>query len=89
MERGLGIIFCLMFFSRTSAYGPGIEPTGPIINAPANFTVETFSAGKGNVEVTVEDPRGTSLPVCKMMKMLYGFSSTNKAKCPSYGTGGH
>jgi len=45
------------------AYGPGIEPTGPIVSAPANFTVETFSAGKGNVDVTVDDPKGNKLPV--------------------------
>lgn len=45
------------------AYGPGIEPTGPIVGAPANFTVETFSAGKGNVDVTVDDPKGNKLPV--------------------------
>ena len=34
-------------FFRVRCYGPGIEPTGPIVNAPANFTVETFAAGKG------------------------------------------
>lgn len=33
---------------RVRAYGPGIEPVGPVVGAPANFTVETFSAGKGN-----------------------------------------
>ncbi|XP_014206619.1 filamin-A [Copidosoma floridanum] len=48
---------------RVRAYGPGIEPTGPVTDAPANFIVETFSAGKGNVEVTVEDPKGAKLPV--------------------------
>lgn len=32
---------------RVRAYGPGIEPKGPVVNAPANFTVETFAAGKG------------------------------------------
>lgn len=31
-------------------YGPGVEPTGPIMDAPANFTVETFSAGKGEIQ---------------------------------------
>jgi filamin len=40
-----------------------VEPTGPVVGAPANFTVETFSAGKGNVEVIVEDPRGQKIPV--------------------------
>ncbi|XP_035783298.1 filamin-A-like isoform X6 [Anopheles albimanus] len=44
--------------SRVRAYGPGIEPTGPTVGAPANFTVETFSAGKGNVEVAVQNPNG-------------------------------
>ncbi|XP_035783297.1 filamin-A-like isoform X5 [Anopheles albimanus] len=43
---------------RVRAYGPGIEPTGPTVGAPANFTVETFSAGKGNVEVAVQNPNG-------------------------------
>ena len=53
------------------AYGPGIEPTGPIIGAPANFTVETFSAGKGNVEVFVEDPKGNKLPVIISIMITY------------------
>lgn len=47
--------------SRVRAYGPGVEPTGPVVGAPANFTVETFSAGKGNVEVSVEDPSGQKI----------------------------
>lgn len=38
------------------AYGPGIEPIGPVVGAPANFTVETFSAGKGVVDVEIEGP---------------------------------
>lgn len=44
--------------NRVRAYGPGIEPTGPTVGAPANFTVETFSAGKGNVDVAVHNPNG-------------------------------
>ncbi|XP_043250796.1 filamin-A isoform X1 [Colletes gigas] len=46
--------------SRVRVYGPGIEP-GVVAGAPANFTVETFSAGKGNVDVIVEDPEGHKL----------------------------
>lgn len=30
-------------------YGPGVERDGNIVDAPANFTVETFSAGKGKI----------------------------------------
>ncbi|XP_063707051.1 filamin-A isoform X3 [Culicoides brevitarsis] len=48
---------------RVRAYGPGIEPTGPVVDAPANFTVETFSAGKGKVEIEVINPHGGHEPV--------------------------
>lgn len=34
-----------------------------MVSAPAKFTVETFSAGSGNVEVNVENPKGQLLPV--------------------------
>uniref|UniRef100_A0A1A9V6E1 Calponin-homology (CH) domain-containing protein n=1 Tax=Glossina austeni TaxID=7395 RepID=A0A1A9V6E1_GLOAU len=43
---------------RVRAYGPGIEPVGPVVGAPANFTVETFSAGKGLVDVEIVSPDG-------------------------------
>lgn len=33
------------------------------MGAPANFTVETFSAGKGQVDVIVENPKGQKEPV--------------------------
>ncbi|XP_067618137.1 filamin-A isoform X2 [Eurosta solidaginis] len=44
--------------NRVRAYGPGIEPIGPVVGAPANFTVETFSAGKGSVDVEIISPKG-------------------------------
>ncbi|XP_059469559.1 filamin-A isoform X2 [Neocloeon triangulifer] len=49
--------------NRVRAYGPGIEPTGPVVGAPANFTVETFSAGKGQVDIAVKNPAGQAEPV--------------------------
>ncbi len=36
----------------------GIEPTGNHVDAPAKFHVETFAAGKGNVDVIVINPKG-------------------------------
>lgn len=36
----------------------GIEPTGNRVMRPAVFTVDTFSAGQGQVTVYVEDPEG-------------------------------
>ncbi len=41
----------------------GIEPTGNCVGAPARFTVETFSAGRGDVEITVLNPKGVKEPV--------------------------
>ncbi|XP_072402901.1 filamin-A isoform X4 [Diabrotica undecimpunctata] len=48
--------------NKVRVYGPGIEPTGPVVGAPAIFTVETFSAGRADVEVIVENPRGQREP---------------------------
>ncbi|GFV00221.1 filamin-A [Trichonephila clavipes] len=49
--------------NRVRCYGPGIEPTGVNVGAPTMFTVETFSAGKGKVEVFIENPKGKLEPV--------------------------
>uniref|UniRef100_W5NEM8 Filamin A n=1 Tax=Lepisosteus oculatus TaxID=7918 RepID=W5NEM8_LEPOC len=43
---------------KARAYGPGIEPTGNVVMKKAEFTVETISAGMGEVLVYVEDPAG-------------------------------
>ncbi|XP_072751172.1 filamin-like isoform X3 [Anoplolepis gracilipes] len=71
---------------RVRAYGPGIEPTGPIVGAPANFTVETFSAGKGNVDVIVDDSKGNKLPVDirfnKDRNLTYSVSYIPKTEGP-------
>jgi filamin len=45
--------------ARVKAYGPGLEPTGNVVGAPARFIVETAGAGKGDVQVVVTSPRGT------------------------------
>ena len=39
--------------SKVKAYGPGLEPKGLVAKAPANFTVETFGAGDGELAVKV------------------------------------
>ncbi|XP_077979659.1 filamin-A-like [Glandiceps talaboti] len=43
---------------KVRAYGPGIEAEGNAVSKPTNFTVETFSAGSGKVEVIIENPQG-------------------------------
>ncbi|XP_053303290.1 filamin-B [Pleuronectes platessa] len=44
---------------KARAYGPGIEPTGNRVRRPAVFTVDTFSAGQGQVTVYLDHPDGT------------------------------
>ncbi|XP_061544524.1 filamin-B [Phycodurus eques] len=44
---------------KARAYGPGIEPTGNRVLRPAVFTVDTFSAGQGQVTVYLDHPGGT------------------------------
>lgn len=43
---------------RILVFCPGIEPTGNVVMKKAEFTVETISAGMGEVLVYVEDPAG-------------------------------
>ncbi|XP_075902044.1 filamin-A isoform X1 [Nelusetta ayraudi] len=43
---------------KARAYGPGVEPVGNVVMKKATFTVETISAGMGEVLVYVEDPAG-------------------------------
>lgn len=50
-------------YYRVRAYGPGIEPRGPQIRIQTGFTVETFSAGNGEIDVKVENPKGIMEPV--------------------------
>lgn len=65
-------------------YGPGVEPNGPVVGQPTNFTVETFSAGKGNVEVMVEDAAGQNIPVDLRFNndrnLTYSISYTPRAE---------
>ncbi|XP_015175448.1 PREDICTED: filamin-A isoform X4 [Polistes dominula] len=72
--------------NRVRAYGPGIESVGPVVGVPANFTVETFSAGKGNVEVFVEDPKGNTVPADvrfnKDRNLTYAVSYTPRIEGP-------
>ena len=63
---------------KVRAYGPGLEPTGVVANAPANFTVETFGAGDGELAVDVTGPDGNKVP-CEMIfnndrKLTYSCS---------------
>ena len=68
---------------RVRCYGPGIQAKGVTVGAPTNFTVETFSAGEGKVEVFAQDPKGNSIPVDLKYNDDKGktYTCTYTAKC--------
>ena len=59
---------------KVRAYGPGLEPKGNRVAQPAKFTVETFSAGKGSLEIKCLDPKGKELPV-STARVILDFSA--------------
>ena len=59
---------------------PGIEPTGNSVGAPARFTVETFSAGRGEIEVTILNPKGGKEPVSILCYQLQSCSLFQRDK---------
>ena len=50
---------------RARAFGPGVEPQGCVANQETYFTVETYGAGQGTVQVTVWDPSSNVVVVSK------------------------
>ncbi|XP_030633099.1 filamin B a isoform X3 [Chanos chanos] len=71
---------------KVRAYGPGIEPVGNRVMRPAIFTVDTFSAGQGQVTVYVEDPEGNrqevKIPVLNEGKKTYSVTYTPQVMGP-------
>uniref|UniRef100_A0A5K3FCM2 Calponin-homology (CH) domain-containing protein n=1 Tax=Mesocestoides corti TaxID=53468 RepID=A0A5K3FCM2_MESCO len=53
--------------ARVRAYGPGLEERGNTVNSTARFTVETFAAGRANLEVIVLTTGGSTIP-CEIVK---------------------
>jgi len=58
----------------------GIEPHGNMVKQHAIFTVDTISAGQGDLMVFVEDPEGNREEVC-MLNILWG---RHKAFCSNH-----
>lgn len=36
---------------QVKCYGPGLEPTGCIVNKPADFTIDAQGAGRGQLKI--------------------------------------
>ncbi|KAL5967554.1 Filamin-A [Taenia solium] len=53
--------------ARVRAYGPGLEETGNTVNSIARFTVDTFAAGRADLEVIILTAGGATIP-CEIVK---------------------
>lgn len=63
--------------NRVRVYGAGVQPTGVVVGAVSNFTVETFSAGEGKLELKVLDAQGKEVPV----KCVFNEDRTKTYTC--------
>lgn len=76
--------------SKVTASGPGIQPTGVIVNKPTYFDIFTTDAGRGVPQVIILDPQGskTTVPVklrqtspdvwrCEYVSPMIGLHSVN------------
>ncbi|CAL8242354.1 unnamed protein product [Merluccius merluccius] len=48
---------------QVQCYGPGLEPTGCIVNKPADFTIDTRGAGRGELRLYAQDAEGFPIDI--------------------------
>lgn len=58
---------------QVKCYGPGLEPTGCIVNKPAEFTIDARGAGRGHLQIyaQVYFPNTFSLVIATLRKLLF------------------
>ncbi|KAI5629799.1 filamin-C isoform X3, partial [Silurus asotus] len=44
-------------------YGPGLEPTGCIVNKQADFTIDARAAGRGQLKIYAQDSEGYPIDI--------------------------
>ncbi|XP_078138337.1 filamin-C isoform X4 [Centroberyx gerrardi] len=52
-----------VFPEKVKCYGPGLEPTGCIVNKPADFTIDTRAAGRGELKLYAQDAEGFPIDI--------------------------
>ncbi|XP_072858518.1 filamin-C isoform X5 [Pogona vitticeps] len=51
------------FPEKVKAFGPGLEPTGCIVNKPAEFTIDARGAGKAALKIYAQDAEGVPIDI--------------------------
>ncbi|XP_028249805.1 filamin-C-like isoform X4 [Parambassis ranga] len=52
-----------VFPEQVKCYGPGLEPVGCIVNKPADFTIDTHGAGRGELKLYAQDAEGFPIDI--------------------------
>ncbi|XP_065146018.1 filamin-C isoform X1 [Paramisgurnus dabryanus] len=52
-----------VFPEKVKCYGPGLEPTGCIVNKPAKFTIDARGAGRGHLQIYAQDSEGYPIDI--------------------------
>ncbi|KAF1372057.1 hypothetical protein PFLUV_G00260380 [Perca fluviatilis] len=52
-----------VFPENVKCYGPGLEPLGCIVNKPADFTIDTDGAGRGELKLYAQDAEGFPIDI--------------------------
>uniref|UniRef100_A0A674D1T3 Filamin C n=1 Tax=Salmo trutta TaxID=8032 RepID=A0A674D1T3_SALTR len=51
------------FPEKVKAFGPGLAPTGVIVNKPAEFTIDAREAGNGHLKIYAQDTEGVTIDI--------------------------
>uniref|UniRef100_A0A8C8SLZ0 Filamin C n=1 Tax=Pelusios castaneus TaxID=367368 RepID=A0A8C8SLZ0_9SAUR len=51
------------FPEKVKAFGPGLEPTGCIVDKPAEFTIDARGAGKAELKIYAQDAEGLPIDI--------------------------
>ncbi|XP_075713670.1 filamin-C isoform X2 [Rhinoderma darwinii] len=51
------------FPEKVKAFGPGLEPTGVIVEHPAEFTIDARAAGTAELKIYAQDAEGTPIDI--------------------------
>ncbi|KAJ8411391.1 hypothetical protein AAFF_G00173970 [Aldrovandia affinis] len=64
-DKGDGSCACAndVFPEKVKAFGPGLEPTGCIVNKSAEFTIDARAAGKGQLRIYAQDAEGFPIDI--------------------------
>ncbi|CAL8320227.1 unnamed protein product, partial [Gadus morhua 'NCC'] len=52
-----------VFPERVKAFGPGLRPTGVVVNKPTEFTIDARMAGKGHLKIYAQDAQGCTIDI--------------------------